>query len=285
MPLKAINPTWTKPSRGKVSLYGAAGVGKTWGAMGFPAVYYICTESGNQLPHYMERLEENNGVYFGPEQGACEPQEVLGQIRALGEGGHDHKTLVIDSVTKLMTTMITAEQERLGDKDGFGASKKPATKFMRQLLAGCDRLDMNVILIHHQKGQWMKGDQVGWESDGWEKTSYELNIELHITAKGSKRTATPTKSRELGFPLGKPFPWSYEAFAERFGKDRLEAEVKAVAYATPEQLETLNSLIAQLKKEGMVPGWLARLGVERFSDADSTRIAKLIEGLQEKVGK
>jgi|DEB0MinimDraft_3_1074331.scaffolds.fasta_scaffold06409_6 hypothetical protein len=281
MPLKAIKPTAAKQSRAKISIFGAPGVGKTWGAMGFPGVYYICTEPGNQLPAYMKRLEEHGGMYFGPDEGANAPKEVLNEIRELSLGGHDYKTLVIDSVSKLWGSILTAEQERLGDKDAFGASKKPPVAFMRSLISACDRLDMNTILIHHQAAKWSNGEQVGWGADGWDKTDYELNLALQITHTGPQRLAIPIKSREEGFVVGEGFPWCYEEFAERFGKGRLEANVSAYNYATAQQLGVLNSLIERLSiTEDKQAGWLKKLGVESFQDASEEKVEKIIKHLQ-----
>ena len=281
MALKAIKPTAAKHSRAKISIFGAPGVGKTWGAMEFPGVYYICTEPGNQLPAYMERLEKHKGVYFGPDEGAGDPAEVLGEIRELSLGGHPFKTLVIDSVSKLWGSILTAEQERLGDKDAFGASKKPAVAFMRSLISACDRLDMNTILIHHQAAKWANGEQVGWGADGWDKTDYELNLALQISHHGPARTATPLKSREEGFKTGESFEWNYREFAARFGKERLEASVEAFDYATAEQVAELQELVERLGvPEETQAKWLKKLGVDNFKDADSKRVAKLIEHIQ-----
>jgi hypothetical protein len=279
--LKAIKPTAAKRSRAKISVYGAPGVGKTWGAMGFPGVYYVCTEPGNQLPEYMDRLEGNGGVYFGPDEGASDTREVLGQVRELSKGGHEFKTLVIDSVSKLWNSIITSEQERLGEKDAFGASKKPAVAFMRSLLLACDRLDMNTILIHHQKAKWFKQEQIGFEADGWDKTPYDLNLEIQVTQKGKNRFGVVTKSREAGFNLGESFPWNYGDFAERFGRDRLEATVTPYDFPSEDQLRRLHEVIDTLEISAeMQAKWKKQLGVDDYKDADAKRIEKLIDFAQ-----
>lgn len=284
MPLKAIKPTDAGRSRAKISIFGAPGVGKTWGAMGFPGVYYVCTEPGNQLPQYMQRLEQNGGIYFGPDQGASDPDEVLEQVRALAEGGHPYKTLVIDSVTKIFQSIVTSEQERLGDKDQFGASKKPAVAWMRSLIIACDRLDMNVVYVHHEKPIWAMGEQIGVGADGWEKTAYELNLEFNIQNTGEIRQAIVTKSREPGFQLHQAFPWSYEEFAKRFGDADLAAASAAYSFATEDQITRLETLIGTLQiAEETQAKWLKKLGVEQFRDADSNRLETLIGGLVAKL--
>ena len=66
--------------------------------------------------------------------------------------------------------------ERRKVEDAFGASKKPAIQLTRRLLAWFSKLDMNVILICHQKSQWKDGKEVGVTFDGWDKLEYELHL-------------------------------------------------------------------------------------------------------------
>lgn len=89
---------------------------------------------------------------MGPEEGALDFETVIGQLQALASEDHPFKTVVIDSITKLFNTAVANEAERLGAKDAFGASKKPAVAFMRRLVAWIQRLDMNVVLISHHGG-------------------------------------------------------------------------------------------------------------------------------------
>src|SRR5262245_54048382 len=148
--LKARAPEDVKHGRIKGGVFGKGGAGKTWLALSFPRVYYIDTEGGADLPQYMERLKESGGVYFGRREGSTDAREVLAQVKALATEKHEYKTLVIDSISKLQNTMFAVEEERLGDKNAFGAYKKPAISFQRQLMTWLDRLDMNVWLIAHE---------------------------------------------------------------------------------------------------------------------------------------
>ncbi len=124
--LGAVDPKAAEPSRPKITVFGKPKVGKTWGALDFPSVYYIDTEAGADLAHYTDKLKKSGGMYFGREQGSQDFATVIEQVKALATEKHPYKTLVIDSLSKIYNMEINKEAERLGDKDGFGASKKPS---------------------------------------------------------------------------------------------------------------------------------------------------------------
>ena len=287
--LRAVAPKAADPSKPKVLIYGKPGVGKTWQALDFPSVYYIDTEGGADLAHYTDKLERSGGVYLGPDQGSLDFATVLEQVQALATERHHFRTLVIDSISKLYTLEITREGERLGDKNAFGADKKPAVAYMRRLVSWLVRLDMNVILIAHEKPLWgqdAKGEraEVGVTFDCWDKLEYELHLALNIQKRGQSRVARVTKSRLQGFPDGDTFPWAYETFAERYGRDVIEKEAAPVAIATPEQVAELNRLLEVVK---MPDGWLAavltRANVERLDDMEADKVEKLIAVVKEKL--
>ena len=85
----------------------------------------------NGWPHvsFYAGGQSAGGVYFGPDQGSLSFDTVIEQIQALATEKHPYRTVVIDSISKLFNIEIAAESERLGDKDAFGASKKPAVQF------------------------------------------------------------------------------------------------------------------------------------------------------------
>lgn len=250
--LKAKKPSEARPSKPKILIFGRPGVGKTWGALDFPGVYYIDAEDGASRPHYMEKLTASGGVYLGPEDGACDFAEVLDQIRALATQEHPYRTLVIDSFSKLFNSRIAIDYERLEDAKydmdkTFGREKKGAIGSSRKMLRWFNELDMNVILICHEKDAWKDGENTGVTFDGWEKLEYELDLCLHITKTGPSRKAKATKSRLEGFPENVAFPWSYEEFAARYGRDVMEAEAVAVPLATPEQVARYTELLGVVK--------------------------------------
>ena len=148
--LKATAPDLTDPGHIKCVIFGKSGVGKTWLALNFPKPFYIDTEGGARLRHYQEKLIAAGGGYYGAKNGANDLDNIIDQISALATEKHEYKTLIIDSITKPWITTITNEQERLGDKDVFGASKKPAVAKMRRIINWIGRLDMNVFMIAHE---------------------------------------------------------------------------------------------------------------------------------------
>lgn len=133
--LKAVDPKSAAPSKPKVLVFGKSGIGKTWTSLDFPNVYYIDTESGADLGHYTDKLKKSGGAYLGVDQGSLSFDTVLEQVQALATEKHPYKTLVIDSISKLFNTEIATEMEKLGDKDVYGASKKPAVAYMRRLVS------------------------------------------------------------------------------------------------------------------------------------------------------
>lgn len=287
--LKAVAPKAAEPSKPKILIFGKPGVGKTWASLDFPSVFYIDTEGGADLAHYTDKLKASGGVYLGPEQGSLSFDTVLEQIQALATEDHGFKTLVIDSITKLFNLEVTKEGERLGDKNAFGADKKPAIAYMRKLVSWLSRLDMNVILIAHEKPQWgidAKGErtEIGVTFDCWDKLEYELHLNLNIIKAGESRKARVRKSRLLGFPDASTFDWSYQAFAERYGKDVMEKKATQIVLATPEQLAEIKRLleIVKLSDTDKQDKWISENSAD-LSEIESERVEKIINHLKSKI--
>lgn len=282
--LKAVDPKAAEPSKPKILIYGKPGAGKTWASLDFPGVYYIDTEGGADLAHYTDKLKRAGGVYFGPEQGSLSFNEIIEQVQALATEEHGYKTLVIDSITKVFNLEVAREAEKLGDKNAFGADKKPAIAQMRRLINWFSRLDMNVILIAHEKAEWRNGEQVGDTFDCWEKLEYELHLCLQIMKQGPSRVARVRKTRLTGFPDTSTFPWSYNDFAERYGKDVIEKASNKAVLATAEQLAELRGLLELIRlPEGQVEKWLTAANAENFEEMEVEKIAKLIDHLRPKL--
>lgn len=287
--LKAVQPKAAEPSKPKILIFGKPGVGKTWTALDFPSVYYIDTEGGADLAHYTDKLERAGGVYFGPEQGSLSFDSVLEQVQALATERHNYRTVVIDSISKVYALEIAREAERLGDSNAFGADKKPAIAYMRRLVSWLQRLDMNVILIAHEKALWgrdNKGEraEIGTTFDAWDKIEYELHLCLNIIKLGPDRKAKVGKTRLLGFTEGDVFPWSYASFAERYGRDIIEKEAKPVSLATAEQVAEIGRLLATIKiPDGQVEKWFTAAGVTTWEEMDDEKAGKIIEHLKGKM--
>ena len=290
--LKAVPPKAAEPSKPKVLIYGKPGVGKTWGALDFPACYYIDTEGGANMRHYTDKLVASGGMYLGPDQGSTDFATVLDQIAALAVERHNFRTLVIDSVSHLFNTEIAATQDRMaeqGKKDEYGASKKPALTLMRRAVMWLDKIDMNVILIAHQKDEYgtnQKGERevIGATFDCWDKLEYILHLALHIEKNGPRRSARVRKSRLLGFPDAETFPWSYTEFASRYGRDIIEGDVKQIVVASDEQVAEFTGLLTKVRMpEDWLEKCLRRGKAERVEDLEATALAAMIEMVRKRM--
>jgi hypothetical protein len=287
--LKAHDPKTAKQSKPKILVYGRPKVGKTWTALTFPNSYYIDTEGGANLQHYTDRLKSSNGVYMGIEDGANDFGEIIDQVKALATEKHSYKTLIIDSITKVFNTSIAKESERLGDKNAYGADKKPAVSSMRRLINWIEKIDMNVILISHEKALWgidSKGDraELGTTFDCLDKLEYELHLILQIQKRGASRVAVVKASRLTGFPETESFPWNYYDFAERYGKDIVEREVNPIQLASTEDIEEVKRLLGIIKvsDEEITKGF-AKAQVDSWEEMTTEQINVWIKYLNSKL--
>ncbi len=287
--LKAKDPKTAEPTKPKIVIYGASGAGKTWFALSFPSVYYIDTEGGADLAHYTERLAKAGGKYLGPEDGANDFEVIIDQAKALATEKHKFKTLVVDSITKPFISAIATEGERLGDKNAFGADKKPAIGAMRRLINAIHRLDMNVVFVAHEKTEWgilKNGErgEIGKGPDVYEKLIYELHLCFQVVKQGPSRMAVVKKSRLIGFPEADQFELDYASFAKRYGQDVIEKAPVQIALCTQEQYDEMQRLIALLKVEAeTVDRWLEKANADTLKELNTAQAAKVVESLQSKL--
>jgi hypothetical protein len=296
--LKGKKPTEVGPGHCKGLLFGKPGAGKTWFALNFPTPFYIDTEGGASLSHYLKKLEVGKGAYLGPDDGSCDFDTIIDQIKALATEKHPYKTVIIDSITKVFQSAIAKEAERLGSKDAFGASKKPAVGQMRRLLNIISRLDMNVWFIAHEVAEWggtgNDRKEIGKAPDVWDKLTYELHLAMRVehVSKGL-RVAHITKSRLLGFPEYDRIilqdgdkDIGYEDFSKRYGLDYIEKEVTQLVLCSKEQVEDINRLIGVLKlEENEVDKILSKANAESFADLTLEQAEKFIKYLENKTKK
>jgi len=202
---------------------------------------------------------------------------------------HDFRTLVIDSYSKLFATAVAIEIERIkakgdGDKPSYGSEKKPAVSASRQMVRWFEHLDMNVILIAHERPLWANGEQVGTTFDGWDKLDYELDLVLNVYQAGNQRMARVGKCRLSQFTSGSTFPWSYPEFGQRYGLDVMEAAAETVAIATAEQVEMVAGLAKtlHLDEEDRLK-WFEKAGVTAWDQMDTITIGTCIAALTKRL--
>jgi hypothetical protein len=285
--LKGKDPDDAVQSKAKILIFGSAGVGKTWVSMDFANVYYIDIEGGANRDHYRKKLKDSGAAYFGPEDGSQSFDSVIDETVTLATTKHRFKTVVYDSFSKLFGTAANEEEERLladNKKVEFGIEKKAAIRKTRRLIRWLDRIDMNVILICHERALWKDGEQVGVTYDGWDKLEYELDLTLNIQRRGEKRVAVVRKSRLVEFPDKSTFDWSYQEFASRYGKDVLEGNSRTIDLATSEQVAALNQLVKVVRvDQDVIDKWLTKANADSFEEMDTSTIAKCIEYLTKQV--
>lgn len=287
--LKAVPAATVEPKKPKILISGPPNVGKTWVSMDFPLNYFFDIEGGATRENYQEKLKAAHGMYFGQDQGSLSFESVIEEFKALGTEEHEYRTATIDSVSKLYYEEISREAERLGDKDAFGASKKPAVGYMRRLLSWATRVDMTVILIAHSQPLWgmdAKGNrsEIGTTFDAWNKLEYELDLWLEIYKQGPNFYARVRKSRLDTFPFGESFPWSYEEFSKRYGREVIEKKSHVLELATPEQLAELKDWLDKVKlPEGQIDKWLTTAGVTSFEEMDAKKLGSLLVHIKTKI--
>jgi hypothetical protein len=290
--LKAVKPEVIEQGKCKGLISGGPGVGKTFFALNFPAPYYIDTEGGARQKQYRELLKNSGGVYLGPEEGATDFGVIIEQMQALATERHSYRTLIIDSITKVFHLSIAAEAERLGAKDAFGASKKPAIAYMRRLFNWCQKLDMNIWFVSHEITEWgvnpISGnrEEVGKIPDVWEKLVYELDLCFRVTRRGKDYPAQATvyKSRLMSFQLGTMFQLDYSSFSEKYGKDYIESDVKQIVLARPEQIAEIENLISVVKvSESEIEKILTTAAAATWAELTDEQAQKTIHWLNNKI--
>ena len=291
--LGAVSPDTIEPKKAKTLIFGPPGVGKTYEAIRFPGVYYFDHEGGADQDEYRVRLKNSGAGYFGPDQGSLDFETVIEEVQTLATIEHRYNTMVFDSMTKLFNAAITEEQERLGDKDAFGASKKGPIRQVTRLLRWVNRADMNAVFICHQKDEWGKDEKgnrevVGQTFDCWEKLAYELHLVLRIsqigTGKDAKRFMHVGKSRLANFPSGARFDWSYEEFADRYGRTAIEKAAKPIILAADEQVAEVRRLLEIVKvSEDWAEKCFKKANVDDWPEMEAETIGKAIEFLKSKL--
>lgn len=284
--LKGIKPEIVKARKPHIMLSGEPGTGKTLWSLSWPACFFMDTEGGATREQYQTKLKENGGVYFGPEQGSQDFQEVLGQIRELATTKHPYRTLVIDSFSKLYNIEAASAEDRIGSD--FGRDKREADKPTRKLLTWCDRLPLNVIYVCHQKDKWERREReliyAGSTYDGYKKLHYELDLWLQTKMVGTKRFATVAKSRIDAFPVLTDINLDFPTFQKLYGASVIDEEIAPIVLATTEQLGEIQRIVDLLKiPQEDLDKWLAKAQAVELDDLSKENATKFLEFLTKRL--
>lgn len=296
--LKARKPEEVEVGHAKMLLFGKPGAGKSWFAMNFPKVYYFDCEAGSTRPEYQNKLLKAGGVYFGKEEGSNDFETVIEEVKVLATEKHDFRSVVFDSISKLYNTAIAKEQERLGDRDAFGASKKGPIAQMRRLLSWIDKLSMNAIFIAHSIPEWgqVNGQrqEIGETGDCYPKLFYELDLAMKVEQPSLMlRTATVTKSRLASFPQGERIilmdqtnDVGYSNFSKLWGKEQLEKPATPIVLCSAEQVSEIERLLKLLNiDEKEVDKIMTKANAEEFKDLTEAQASAFIQWLINKTQK
>lgn len=278
MALRAKKPQAIE-KRLKALFYGSAGVGKTTAAIQFPRPYLIDTEKGAENDQYTKLLDKAGGAIFQ----TSDFDDLMAEVKALLTEKHEYKTLVIDPLTTVYNDLLEKSAKKVGTE--FGRHYGEADKQIKHLLNMLLRLDMNVIITSHAKNQYGEGLVIlGQTFDCYKKLDYLFDLVFEIQKRGKERVGIVKKSRIESFPDGETFPFSYDAVADKYGKEILERDAVAEVLATKEQLAELIRLIELLKiPVDTTDKWLTKANAEKFDEMNTETIQKCIDHLQSQI--
>ena len=290
MPLKARKPEIHPNPRLKFLISGKSGVGKTYFALNFPKPYFIDTEGGAKLKEYQEKLIAADGAYMGVKEGAQDFYTIIDEIKELATVQHDYKTLIIDSFSKVYLTYAAIKEEKVGYD--FNRDRKEANRPSRQLMRWLEQIDMNVILICHQKDKWEKKPTKdkqelvysGTTYDGYDKIEFDLDLWIEVEMLGKERFYNVKKSRLPMFPVGEIFALDYKKFVNFYGEDTFNKSTSPITFATQEEIDKLTKYIEILNRPtDEVQGWKVKLNISDWKEATSEQVRNIISILEEKI--
>ena len=289
--LRGTKPV-NKKDRLKMFVYGPAGCGKTTAAIQFPKSYIIDTEGGTD--HYADTINRAGSVVYQ----TSSIHEVISETHALLTTPHDYRTLIVDPFTHLYNdaqdywTRIFekhAKDDKTKETQDFGAGfwgkvKRDVKRLERMMMA----LDMNLIVTAHQKNEYGENmKKLGITFDSMRGDDYVFDLIFRVERFGDKLMAYKVKERadlNVGQKFPDSFEWSYENFANFYGRDILERESTPMAMATDEQVSRAKKLVDVLRvEETEVAKWFSKAKVEDWDEMGFETIGKVITFLENKL--
>ena len=214
-----------------------------------------------------------------------DPAELIEEVRALLSTKHDYRTLVIDPLTTIYNDLCDKGMKEKGEE--FGRYKLPADRMVKHLLNLLLRLDMNVIITSHAKGEWANGAPTGKDTfDCYNKLDYLFDLAVEVQKRGTERVGVVRKSRVEGFSDSEVFPFSYDEIATRYGRETLERTSHEQVLASDTQIAEIKSLVDLMKvPNDTIEKWLDKAGAAEWSEMPADSIAKCIAYLKDQVTK
>lgn len=271
----------------KMLLFGEAGVGKSLAAIQMPCPYIIDIDGGLNHEQYTSVIERQDGVVADDIHSI---DELINEVKELRKTKHNYKTLVIDSITVFEEELVDRIERSANAKDymkGYRERQKKVKELKRLL----EKLDMNVIITSQSKVNWIKeGKEL--ISDGTKPNCdkdwayfLDLMIEIEKDKKSGKRYAYARKTRLPDkFEEDKPFVWSFEELAKRYGMDDMTRESISIRPATDEQVIRMRELIKLSNaKEEWIDKKLANAQVNDWDEMEYDELQEIIDKLDEYV--
>ncbi len=283
MTLRARKPE-VKDARLKTLIYADKGVGKTHLCCSFPETYYIDTEGLEDYPHLVGMLLTNGGdlIYL------TELSEIIKEVQELLSTKHQYKTLVIDSISFPYAWLAQSETDRLVKKaphtEGteFGANLAKVKRLTFQLGILLSRLDMNVIVIAHEKTKFADGKDMGKTFDINDKLAYSLGAVWNLRLQGKTRKLFVEKSRYTELKTGDllDFDEGYNIIKSLFGESIFLREVHNEELISSDQLKELTRLIDLLHiSDEKIAKMLTNAKATTMEEISSSYAKKVIEKL------
>lgn len=287
MALRAKKPEM-KQTRFKALVYGNAGTGKTHLCCSFPAPYYIDTEGLEDYEHFQQMIIDNKGDIIKLNH----LEEIIEEIKALLSTKHEYKTLIIDSISFPYTWLAQAEIERLVKRSPgtegteFGANVAKGKRLAAKIGILLSQLDMNVIVISHEKAKFENGKELGQTFDVPDKLAYSLGAVLRMIKMGKSRKLFVVKSRykQLEGDSMIEFDEQYPTIENLFGKEMFHRESISFDIATEDQVRELEKFIVDLNiSDELQKKWLKHANATGFEFMEKEKIQKVIDHLKSKI--
>lgn len=288
MALRARKPQITEKPRLKTLIYAGPGVGKTHFCCSMPDTYYIDTEGLEDFPQFVKMLHDNRGevVYL------TDLAEIIKEVKELISTKHNYKTLVIDSISFPYGWLTQMEAERLQKKtpnsEGteFGANIAKAKRLTYQLGILLSMLDMNVLVVSHEKIKYVDNKEIGKTYDINDKMAYSLGSVWHLRLQGNQRKLFVEKSRYEEFKANDliDFNDGYKCLKDLFGEEIFVRESKPKEIATTEQIEQFSRLAQILNvTEEQIQARLRTQKAESLESVSREVMQTWIEKLNDKI--
>ena len=286
--LKATTPEIKDNPRFKCIIFGPPGAGKSKFAYSFKNAYIHGTENTTEYRHFAEQIKGNNSVYIEVDT----LDDVIDEVHDLLSTKHKYTTYIFDSPSPLYHTMLGLEAERLAKKDGsegdeYQRNAKKANRKLARLSLLLSRLDMNVIIITHEKNKFENGRDAGMTYDLPVRLGHAVGTILHLNMLGSQRKAKVVKTRyDAEMPINDFIDFTidgHEEICKRLGIEIFQKLSTPDPLATSAQVEELLALLQYHNvPEEKVQDWLLKGKAASLEELAAKHAQSLIEYLKSK---